>query len=570
MPMEEEPDPISPTTDDHILDWLGDSISFPTSFLDDPYNGTDGIGINSYQWWDDQDQDQDQELINASSSINSSTTSLPNPPLQSLPGSSKKRKQAHNSATKTPNHRRQRNQFDTLSGDENADNNDSCEELETVRKHVPVNGAKRASAKASSGSGSNSGSNKDARWAEQLLNPCALAISAGNLSRVQHLVYVLHELASASGDANHRLAAHGLSALNHHLSSSPVSFPGSAMASYPTFATTEPRVFQNSLLKFHELSPWFSFPNSFANASILQTLSRNSTGGQCRNLRIIDIGVSHGIQWPTLLESLANRSGGAPHLIHLTIVAPNTPTTAFSLGPHGYDYPSQLLRFAKRINLNLQITQIENRPLQTLIPHTLGLSPVTHEEETVIVCAQFRVHELGHEDPDYRTRFLERIRDLDPDLLVLTENEGECSCCKCGDFARGFEKRVEWMWKFLDSTSAAFKGRECEERRVMEGEAAISLWSGTEMNEGKVGWCERMRRVGFVGEKFGEEAMEGGKALLRKYDCNWEMKVEEKGDDGCISLCWKGHPVSFCSLWKLNSSSSSLSTLSSKSILSSL
>lgn len=84
----------------------------------------------------------------------------------------------------------------------------------------------------------------------------------------------------------------------------------------------------------------------------------------------------------------------------------------------------------------------------------------------------------------------------------------------------------------------------------MEGEAAKALTNKGVMNEGKDKWCERMRGVGFVVETFGEDAIDGGRALLRKYDGNWEMRVEEK--DGCVGLWWKGQPVSFCSLWKLD------------------
>lgn len=517
MPIEEEPEPEPPTSA-HILDWLEDSISFP--FLNEPYTAAaaaDDDGINSYnQWWDQ--QDDEDNLINASS-INSSPTALPNPsPPQ--PESSKKRKPPNNAT------------------------------------------AKKQSSGKTNGTNSGGGGNKDARWAEQLLNPCASAIGAGNLSRVRHLLYVLHELASLSGDANYRLAAHGLRALTNHLSSSgSVSVPGVSIDRPPTFATTEPRLFQNSLIKFHELSPWFSFPNSLANASILQTLTtldpsqqHSSSSRRQRNLHIVDIGVSHGIQWPTLLESLANRPGGPPPLVRLTVVAVAGTPASFSSGPPGDDYPSRLLRFAKRNNLNLQIDRVESHPLQTLTAEVLGVASrgEGEEEETLIICAQFRLHQLPHEDPDDRTEFLRRMRDLEPDLVVLTENDGDCSCsCCCGDFALGFPRRVEFAWKLLDSTSAAFKGRECQERRVIEGEAATALSSAAEMNEGKAGWCERMRGLGFIGEGFGEEAVEGGRTLLRKYDGNWEMRAEEKGRQGCICLCWKGKPVSFCSLWKL-------------------
>jgi hypothetical protein len=53
----------------------------------------------------------------------------------------------------------------------------------------------------------------------------------------------------------------------------------------------------------------------------------------------------------------------------------------------------------------------------------------------------------------------------------------------------------------------------------------------------------------FLGEVFGEDAINGAPALLRKYDSNWETRMEEK--DGFVGLQWKGQPVSFSSLWKL-------------------
>ncbi|XP_077236349.1 GRAS family transcription factor [Tasmannia lanceolata] len=524
MPINEDPDP-NPTTD--LLDWLEDSVSFLPPFLDDPYNTNE---INSYPWWDqNQYGDQEQDPINASSS--SLTTFLNTPPSSD---SSKKRKQPHNPTHKTQQQQqRKRNENRVEEDDE-----------ETPRKLISMK--KQSGGKTSSNSHNNNGNNKDARWAEQLLNPCASAITSGNLSRVQHLLYVLHELASLSGDPNHRLAAHGLRALTRHLSQSPslTSTPS------PTFISTEPRLFQNSLIKFHELSPWFSFPNSLANASILQTLTLTSPDSDRRrpDLHILDIGVSHGVQWPTLLEALTRRTGGPPALVRLTVVGSGDPSdsASFSAGPPGDDFPSRLLRFAKRIDLNLQINRIDGQKLQTLTSETLGVS---NNDETLIVCAQFRLHQLNHGSTSDRIGFLQKLRDLDPDLVVLSENDGDCSCNNCGDFATGFSRRVEFLWRFLDSTSVAFKGRECEERRVVEGEAATVLVSGAEMNEGREGWSDKMRGVGFIRESFGEDATDGGRALLRKYDSNWEMRVDEH--NGCVCLCWKGQPVSFCSLWKL-------------------
>ncbi|XP_062097183.1 protein NODULATION SIGNALING PATHWAY 1 [Humulus lupulus] len=543
----EEPKPSH--TSDQIMDWLEDSVSFLPSFLDDPYHSAE---INGYPWWVES-QDIGHDLIHTintsvyspSATAIATTTSPPNSTISNhllLPNSSRKRKSVDGPIPETSqyhhnprrNHGRQTNQAE--------DGNAAVEEVVAIRKPV---GNKRNSAKAA-GYNCNNGNNKEGRWAEQLLNPCATAITEGNCMRVQHLLYVLHELASLSGDANHRLAFHGLRALTHHLSSSGSSPSFSAPVGSVTFSSAEPRFFQKSLIKFSEVSPWFAFPNNIANSCILQLLSEEND--RTRSLHILDIGVSHGVQWPILLEALSRRSGGPPPLVRITIIAGTDQNndTPFSKGPQGDNFSTRLLCFAKSININLEINRLDNQPLQNLNAQIINSS----EDETLIVCAQFRLHHLNHNTPDERTEFLKTMRKMEPKGIILSEKNIECSCSNCGNFASGFSRQVEYLWRFLESTSSAFKGRESEERRLMEGEAAKGLTNRGEMNEGKEKWCERMRGAGFVGEGLGEEAIDGGRALLRKYDSNWEMRVEEK--DGFVGLWWKGQPVSFCSLWKLN------------------
>lgn len=555
MTIIEEPEP-NPTAD-HILDWLEESVSFLPSFLDDPYNAN---GIDDYQWWNQGQDMAPEQLIgntgassaaatvnNTEATANVSTISVrptdsvvPGPPAPA--DSSKKRRNTDDPPTRSSqSHHQRKNQGRRITETEEGN-----EEGVIVKRSV---GNKKNTNK-STGNNGNNGNSKEGRWAEQLLNPCAAAITAGNLTRVQHLLYVLHELASPTGDANHRLAAHGLRALTHHLSSLSSSSTTTTSTGPLTFSSTEPRFFQKSLLNFYDKSPWFAFPNNIANSSILQILAQDRHN-QVQNLHILDIGVSHGVQWPTLLEALTRRSGGPPPLVRLTIIAPTAENdqnaeTPFSVGPPGDNYSLQLLGFAKSMNINLQINRLESHPLQDLSAQMVSTSP----EETLIVCTQFRLHHLNHSTPDERTEFLRVLRSLEPKGVILSENNMDCSCGNCGDFATGFARRVEYLWRFLDSTSAAFKGRESEERRVMEGEAAKALTNRAEMNEGKDKWCDRMRGVGFVGDVFGEDAIDGGRALLRKYDNSWETRVEER--DGCIELWWKGQPVSFCSLWKLN------------------
>nr|GMC51924.1 nodulation-signaling pathway 1 protein-like [Ipomoea batatas] len=519
----DEPAEPRPFTD-QILEW------FDSSFLDCPYDSNDHFFGDS--WWGDQGQsleilhksdDNGGGVSTSLNSFSSVTTAVEAPVVldhpAALPPVDRKRK-----------------------GREEGE-----AEVEVEQAAAPVRkggGNKKGGSKG--GGNSNSNGNKDGRWAEQLLNPCAAAITAGNMNRVQHLLYVLSELASLTGDANHRLAAHGLQALTHHLGS------GSSFAGVTTFASTTKKFFRESLMIFNDINPWFRIPNSFANSSILQALAEQQDRPRC--LHILDIGVSHGIQWPTLLEELTHRPGGPPSLVRLTVVTPTVDNqqssfnTPYLIPPSGYDFSPNLLGFAKAININLQINILDNLPLQNLIAHAQSIK--SSQDEILIVCAQFRLHNLNHHAPDERTEFLKSLRNLNPKRVVLSENNAECSCSNCGDFAAGFSRKVEYLWRFLESTSMAFKGRWNEERRMMEGEAAKALINTGEMNERKEKWCERMRGVGFAREEFGEDAIDGARMLLRKYDNNWEMKVEEK--DGCVDLWWKGQPLSFTSLWKMD------------------
>jgi len=339
-----------PTHQHNILDWLEDSIPFLPSFLDEPYSLPNDI--TNYDWWaqlSDPNPDHLFHLPPAASTAASPVGPASTPTEPSSPV-----------ITHQPQLSKKRRRRPVAAANEETEGNNSSDS-EVHRKPLVHATGRRTSGKLT-GANSNSNSSKEVRWAEQLLNPLAAAIAASNLSRVQHLLYVLQELASLTGDANHRLASHGLHALTRHLS--PSFTGGDQNPTPPTFATTDPKMFRSALIKFHEVSPWFTFPNSLANASVLQALTLDSSTNQRpRNLHVVDIGVSHGIQWPTLLEALTRRSNGVPSLVRLTVAVDAIPPGPFSSPPPGYDFPD-------------------------LTPRSLSID----RKEVLVICAQFRAH----------------------------------------------------------------------------------------------------------------------------------------------------------------------------------
>jgi hypothetical protein len=188
-------------TADHILDWIEDCFPFL------PFLECDG-----YQWWE-QTQDQiDSPLASLNSTV-TATSSTPTDPTilnhPSPPDSSKKRKSDDDPLPKPSQkpHNPRKGQGRRISQP-----NDGDAAVEEVAAAAKKSAGNKKGASKTAGNNSANG-NKEGRWAEQLLNPCASAITYGQLSRVQHFLYVLNELNSPSGDANHRLAFHGLRAL---------------------------------------------------------------------------------------------------------------------------------------------------------------------------------------------------------------------------------------------------------------------------------------------------------------------------------------------------------------------
>ena len=119
-----------------------------------------------------------------------------------------------------------------------------------------------------------------------------------------------------------------------------------------------------------------------------------------------------------------------------TIEKDQNKETPFSIGPPGDNFFTQLLAFARSMNVNLQINRLDNYPFQCLNLQAINMV----SDETLIICAQFRLHGLNHNTPNERTKFLRVLKSMEPKGVILSENNMECSCNNCGNFANGFSR----------------------------------------------------------------------------------------------------------------------------------
>jgi hypothetical protein len=138
-----------------------------------------------------------------------------------------------------------------------------------------------------------------------LLLSSVAAAEAGDASAAAAALHEVRRRASfRGGDPAQRVAAHFARAL---AASSLVvrSPPGAeAEASPPTRAE---RFLAHTM--FYQASPIYQFAHFTANQAIVEAFQ--SGGGRCRRLHVVDLDVSYGFQWPSLIQSLSAAAASA-------------------------------------------------------------------------------------------------------------------------------------------------------------------------------------------------------------------------------------------------------------------
>lgn len=212
----------------------------------------------------------------------------------------------------------------------------------------------------------------ESRWAEQLLNLCAAAIASKNISRTQHLMWVLNDLASVVGDANQRFAAYGLRALFCRITGR---MEAAATFLRPRHKEQEvsfgPKTVHRALVKFHEYVPWHQNCYSVTSQTLLEVCAGKS------RLHLIDIGAGKGIEWPIFIDALVSRSGGPPSILRMTMIRDLRREelnmhTAKSVNSEAADFMTRLVKFASLLGLHVEVNMVQ-KPLECVTREDLRL-----------------------------------------------------------------------------------------------------------------------------------------------------------------------------------------------------
>uniref|UniRef100_A0A1J3E1D6 Scarecrow-like protein 18 n=1 Tax=Noccaea caerulescens TaxID=107243 RepID=A0A1J3E1D6_NOCCA len=384
---------------------------------------------------------------------------------------------------------------------------------------------------------SSSAATSAAHHLRRLLFTATELISQSNFSAARYLLSILSSNSSPYGDSTERLVHLFTKALSVRINRQEQQDPTAENAATWTTTNemTSSTVFTSSVCKeqflfrtknnnisdfescyylwLNQLTPFIRFGHLTANQAILDATESNGNGA----LHILDLDISQGLQWPPLMQALAERSSN-----------PNSPHPSLRITGCGRDVTGlnrtgdRLTRFADSLGLQFQFHTLviveEDLPGLMLQIRLLALSAV--QGETIAVnCVHF-LHRFFNDGGEMIGHFLSAIKSLNPRIVTVVEREANH-----GDhsFLNRFSEAVDHYMAIFDSLEATLPPNS-RERLTLE-----QRWFGKEILDVVAAetaerkqrhrrfeiWEEMMKKFGFVNVPIGSFALSQAKLLLR-------------------------------------------------------
>ncbi|KAG2304551.1 hypothetical protein Bca52824_033202 [Brassica carinata] len=244
---------------------------------------------------------------------------------------------------------------------------------------------------------SSSAATSAAHHLRRLLFTAADFISQSNVSAAQNILSILTSNSSPYGDSTERLV---------HLFTKALSVRIGLSENAATWTTNE--MTSSTVLRAVHLT---------ANQAILDATETNNGNGA---LHILDLDISQGLQWPPLMQALAERSSSNPS---------STPPPSLRITGCGRDVTvlnrtgDRLTRFANSLGLQFQFHTLviaeEDLAGLLLQIRLLALSAV-QGESIAVNCVHF-LHRFFNDAGDMIGHFLSAIKSLNPRIVTMAE-----------------------------------------------------------------------------------------------------------------------------------------------------
>ncbi|XP_027355980.1 scarecrow-like protein 21 [Abrus precatorius] len=369
---------------------------------------------------------------------------------------------------------------------------------------------------------------------KQLLIVCAKALSDNNMKDFAQLIEKGKSVVSITGEPIQRLGAYLVEGLVARKEASGNNIYRALRCGEP-----EGKDLLSYMQMLYEICPYLKFGYMAANGAIAEA---------CRDedfIHIIDFQIGQGIQWMTLLQALAARPGGAPHV---RITGIDDPVSKYARG-------GGLEAVGKRLAV---ISQTYNIPVEfhgvpVLAPNVTRNMLDIRPGEALAVNFPLQLHHTADESVDVsnpRDGLLRLVKSLSPKVTTLVEQESNTNTTP---FFNRFVETLDYYLAIFESIDVSLS-RKTKERINVEQHCLardivnIIACEGKERVErhellGK--WKSRLTMAGFRQYPLSSYVNSVIRSLLRCYSEHYNL-VEK---DGAMLLGWKNRNLISASAW---------------------
>ncbi|XP_074567621.1 chitin-inducible gibberellin-responsive protein 1-like [Curcuma longa] len=370
---------------------------------------------------------------------------------------------------------------------------------------------------------------------KQLLIKCAEALSENKMDTFESLVGEAQSLVSIGGEPIQRLGVYVLEGLVARQK-----VFGSNI--YQTLQCHQPT--SKELLSYmhimYDVCPYFKYGYMAANGAIADALKNEN------KIHIIDFQIAQGTQWITLIQALAVRPGGPPHV---RITGINDPESRHAHGDGLQLVGKMLSNMSRKFNIPLEFKWFAAHSSVVLTKEMLDIRP----GEALAVNFTLQLHHTPDEGVDVsnpRDELLRMVKGLSPKVTTLVEQESNTNTTP---FLTRFIETLDYYSAMLESIDVALP-RDSKERINLEKHCLakdivnIIACEGKERVErhellGK--WRSRFTMAGFQPYPLSPYVNSVIKTLLGYYSGNYTL-VER---DGAMLLGWKNRNLISASAW---------------------
>ncbi|KAI3755962.1 hypothetical protein L1987_55773 [Smallanthus sonchifolius] len=368
-------------------------------------------------------------------------------------------------------------------------------------------------------------------YLRQLLLACARSISHSDFTAAHRIATILSSNSSPYGDSSERLIHSFTKALNLRLR---LHLPHP-----PPLSINNDAILQSSYLTLNQITPFIRFSQLTANQAILEAI--NDDQHINHDIHILDFDITHGVQWPPLMQAIADRR--PPPTLRITATGTNLETLRRT--------GDRLSKFAHSLGLRFRFFPL-------LLPHHTVDDVINHlsavlllPNEILAVNFVLYLHRLLT-DRDKLLLVLKKIKSMNPKVVTLAETEANHNHPV---FLSRFEEALNYYTAIFDSLEVTLPpnsrermaveqvwfGREIADIVMAEGE------NRRERHERFLSWKTMMKVAGFRNVALSPFALSQARLLLRLHYPSEGYNLDVVNDS--FFLGWHNQPLFSVSSW---------------------